>query len=139
MHRYCACATSILNVKVFASTGPVDIRNATIEVIAKDMGESPLNTVSSNFAAAGLYFSAYNQSTVYFIPNDDIHVNDDSTADISSWKSDVQTYASVYAPRGVALFESGVISDTSFEMLHRPELLFSTSPPSDRIIFSSEL
>ena len=52
-------------MKVFASTGPVDIRNATIEVIVKDINESPLNTVASNFAADGLYFSAFNQSAVY--------------------------------------------------------------------------
>jgi|TARA_B100000513_G_scaffold188243_1_gene111164 hypothetical protein len=118
-------------VKVFASTGPVDIRNATIEVIVKDINESPLNTVASNFAADGLYFSAFNQSAVYYLSNDDIHVDGDGSADISSSsKSDAEKYVSVYTPRGVAIFESGVVAGGSFEMLHRPELLFATPAAS---------
>ena len=112
-------------MKFFASTGPVNIRNAMIETIVKDIEESTLNTVASDFSADGLYFSAYNQSAVYFINNDDIHVDDDGSEDINSANSDAEKYVSVYTPRGVALFDSGALSGVSFEILHKPEVLFA--------------
>jgi len=110
---YAGCATVVALIKVFDQQGSFDV---PIEVVLHGLPASGLNAVLYDWNGAGLYLSANNGSAIYFLPDGAMgHTHDGSDDEnaLLSLASNLTTISVHSSPRGVALYDAGLVEEDS--------------------------